>query len=252
MKLSRKKKGIIINAVWGLCALLFLALFWLIAYFAIGNDYILPSPWLTVVKSFEAFATADFWWAFASACLRALIAFSISAILAFVFALISYLYPSFGRVFTAICAVLRSLPTMAALLILLFLFRRVEVPVAVGVLTLTPVLFTGYFNAFSGVDKGLIEMSKTFGVPLKKRLVSLYIPSMKGALILESASSLSFSLKIIVSAEILANVAGSLGKQMFDAANYGQTPTLYALTLIVCLLGLLIEWSAGLIAKEGV
>ena len=141
---------------------------------------------------------------------------------------------------------------MAVLLLLLVLFRRVEVPVAVGVLTLTPLLFTGYAGAFSGVDKGLVEMSKVFGVPTKKIVTGLYLPSMKNSLILESAAGFSFAIKLVVSAEILANVAGSLGGQMQEASMYAQMPRLFALTLVVCLIALLVEGVVSLFCKEGV
>ncbi len=252
MKGSKRTNAILKNAVWGLCALLFLLLFWLIFYLAIGNDTVVASPWASIGQAFLLLAESTFWTAFFGTLLRALIAFIISALVASVCALFSYLYPAFRRIFTGICAVLRSLPTMAVLLLLLVLFRRAEVPVAVGVLTLTPVLFTGYFGAFSGVDKGLVEMSKVFDVPAKKIVTGLYLPSMKNALILESTAGFSFSIKLIVSAEILANVAGSVGGQMQEASMYGQMPSLFALTLIVCLFVLLVEGVATLFCREGV
>ena len=252
MKECKRKNVIVKNAVWGLCALLFLLLSWLILYLAVGNDIVIASPVDTAVQAVILLGESAFWQAFFATFLRAILAFALSAVLAFTFALISYLYPVFLRFFTGVCAILRALPTMAVLLILLVLFNRAEVPVAVGVLTLFPVLFTAYFSALAGVDKKLVEMGKTFGVQSKKLVFDLYLPSMKNALILESAAGFSFSIKLIVSAEILANVAGSLGGQMQEASMYAQMPTLFALTLLVCLLGLLVEGVASLFVKEGV
>ncbi|MBQ9117932.1 MAG: ABC transporter permease subunit [Clostridia bacterium] len=252
MKGSKRTNAILKNAVWGLCALLFLFILWLIGYFSVGKDTVVASPWETVGRAFSLLGDGTFWQAFLETLLRAVIAFCLSALLAFAFALLSYLFPPFFRIFTGVCAFLRALPTMAVLLILLVSFTRAEVPVAVCVLTLFPLLYTAYYNALSGVDKDLLEMSKTFGVPKKKIVFGLYLPSMKNSLILESATGFSFAVKLIVSAEILANVAGSLGGQMQEAAYYAQRPTLFALTLIVCLFSMLVEWAVGLLIKEGV
>ena len=254
MKGSKRTKAILKNALWGLCALFFVLLFWLVCYSIIGDDTVVASPWDTVGRAFLLLGESAFWHAFFATLLRAVLAFLIAALLAAVFALISYLYPLFLRFFTGICAILRALPTMAVLLILLVVFRRAEVPVVVGVLTLLPVLFTAYFNAFAGVDKSLVEMSKVFGVPTKKVVTHLYLPSMKNTLILESVAGLSFALKLVVSAEILALVGGSIGEmlQHSSGGNAQSTATLFALTMIICLLCTLIEWLVGLFVKEGV
>lgn len=254
MKGSKRANAILKNAVWGLCALLFLLLFWLIFYLVIGDDTVVASPWTTIKKSFLLLSETLFWQAWSATFLRALAAFVISAVLALGFALVSYLSPLFLRFFTGLCAILRALPTMAVLLILLVVFRRAEVPVVVCVLTLFPLLFTAYYNALNGVDKKLIEMGKTFGVPVKKLVTGLYFPSMKNALILESAAGLSFSMKLIVSAEILASVAGSLGEmlQHSSGGNASTTARLFALTLLVCLFCMLTEWVASLFVREGV
>ncbi|MBQ8428062.1 MAG: ABC transporter permease subunit [Clostridia bacterium] len=254
MKGSKRTKAIFKNAVWGLCALLFLSLLWLLCYVIIGDDTVVAAPWATVGRAFLLLGESGFWSAFFATLLRALLAFLIAAILAAAFALLAYLYPICLRFFTGVCAILRALPTMAVLLILLVVFRRVEVPVVVGVLTLLPVLFTAYLSALSGVDKSLVEMSKVFGVSARKRVTGLYLPSMKNPLILESAAGFSFSLKLIVSAEILALVAGSLGEmlQHNSGGNAQSTATLFALTLLVCVFCMLVEWVAGLFVKEGV
>ena len=152
MKGSKKANVIVKNAVWGLCALFFLAAIWLIAYLVVGDETVVASPWETAKETFLLLVDLAFWKAFFITLLRAIIAFVIAALGGLVFALIAYLCPAFLRFFTAICAYLRALPTMAVLLILLVVFHTSAVPVVVGVLTLFPVLFTAYYSSLAGVD----------------------------------------------------------------------------------------------------
>ncbi len=250
MKGGKGRLAIVKNAAWGLCALLFLSLVWVVVYFCIGNSLVLPSPWETVGQAFLLLGKGSFWKAFFATFLRSLIAFLTSGVLAAAFAILSYLYPLFAKFFKGLCAILRTLPTMAVLLIILLLFRdRRVAPIAVGVLTLFPLLYTGYYNGLQGVGKELVEMSDLFQVPLKRRLTKLYFPALKSSFLCESAAGLSFSLKLIVSAEILVQTADSLGWQMQDAGMYAPL-VLFALTLLVCLCGMLIEGLASFFAEE--
>ena len=64
----------------------------------------------------------------------------------------------------------------------------------------------------------------------------------------KAGAALSFSVKLIVSAEILANTAKSLGGMMQDARLY-ELPQLFALVAVAFLAGLLMETLVGLLAE---
>ena len=84
-------------------------------------------------------------------------------------------------------------------------------------------------------------MSAVYGVPKGRMIRSLYIPSVLPTVCKESSASLSFALKLVVSAEVMANTFQSIGGKMQTADLYAQTPTLFALTFIVFLTGYALE-----------
>jgi NitT/TauT family transport system permease protein len=108
-------------------------------------------------------------------------------------------------------------------------------------------LYSATLGAVTSVDEKLLEMSRVYGVTKKRMVKSLYLPSVFPALSRESLSALTFSLKLIVSAEILSNTFQSLGGQMQTASLYAQTPTVFALAFVVFLTAFAIECLGNLL-----
>ena len=100
---------------------MFLVGVWLVLYFAVGNELLIPSFSDSLKEVGELFASGGFWQAFGMSLLRAVFAFLLSFLAAAIFAIVAYLYPSFGVFLAPIVSALRSLPIMAVLLILLSL-----------------------------------------------------------------------------------------------------------------------------------
>ena len=242
------KKGIIQNVVFCLAALAFLLLVWQIAFTVTKNEYVIPSVWDCVTRAFSLLGESLFWVTFFSTFLRCLIAFLLSFICAVILALIAYLLPWFSKFFTPIVSLMRSLPTMAIVLILFVLTTRSKAPVIVAFLTLFPMLYTSIYASLCEVDTSLVQMSKVYQVPLKKQILSLYFPSVCPSLILNASAALSHSLKVVVSAEILSYTYQSLGGLMQEMSLIEEKPTLFALVLIVFVTGLIIEMLGNVLA----
>ncbi len=225
-----------------------LCLAWQIAYLAAGNELLVPSFSACLRALRNLLASAGFWQAFLGSFLRALIAFLLSVGLAGVLAVIAYLLPFFEGIVAPVVSALRSLPVMAVLLILLTLFSAGEAPVAVAFLSLFPMLYTAILSALKGIDRQLVEIARVYGAGVGKRIVSLYLPLTAPHILRESGAGLSFSVKLVVSAEILAMTAGSLGGMMWDARAYHETATLFALVGVAFVVGLILELSLSAVA----
>lgn len=241
------KKIFLKNLIHGGLAAAFLLGVWLIAYFATGNELLVPSPIDCVREMGALFRGVGFWRGFFATLGRAFAAFGVSFVLAAIFAVIAYLVPSFGRILSPIASALRSLPVLAVLLILLIWWGAAYAPVAVAFLSLFPMLYAGISAALSQVDGELVEMSRIYRVPLKKRIFELYLPSAAPYVLRESGAALSFSLKLVVSAEVIARTAKSLGGLMDEARAYQEIPTLFALVLVTFAAAILMEGLVGLV-----
>lgn len=242
-------KKLIWKNVWQLlAAIVFLLVVWLIAYLAVGNELLVPSLLDSLLAAGELLLGGAFWRALGMSLLRALFAFVFSFVFALLCAVIAYLSPSFTNFFAPIVSAFRSLPVLAVLLILLTFLGAGQAPIAVAVLSLFPMLYTGIVAALSGVDKQLIAASRIHGATVWKRITHLYLPLSAPYVLREAGGALAYSLKLIVSAEVLAQTARSLGGMMQEARVYAEMPTLFALVLVSFLVGLLLELGVSALA----
>lgn len=248
------KKTVIKNLIVWAAAIVALALIWTIMYFAVDNDFLMPSLVDCLKRTGEIFVGSYLWIALFSTLKRVLIAFLFSLILALIFAVIAYLLPTFKVFFAPIVSVLRSMPVLAVLLMLIVWAGAGGAPIWVAFLSLFPMLYTGYLSAIEGVDPALIEMSKVYKVPLKTRVLKLYLPTAAPTALKETGASLAFAVKLVVSAEVLAMTKNSLGFWLQEAKVGLDIPLLFAIITITVALGLILEtlgiWLATLVERR--
>lgn len=243
-------KGLIWKSfIQTVAAIAFLLIVWLIAYSRVGNDLLVPPISVSLKEMGLLFVKGAFWRALGGTLWRSVLAFMISFAFALIFAVIAYLYPAFGGFFAPIASVLRSMPVLAVLLILLSFLNAAQAPIAVAFLSLFPMLYTGILAALSGVDRHLIDVSRVYGTPVWRRVTAIYIPLSAPYILKEGAAALSFALKLIVSAEVLAYTARSLGGMMQEANVYAEIPQLFALVMVSFVVGLVLETAIGALAS---
>lgn len=242
------KKKLLQNCLYAIAAAGFILVVWLVARFAVGNELLVPSPWGCLKKAGALLIDGEFWYGFGQTLGRVLVAFAISFLLALVFAVVAYTVPVFGRFCSPVIAAMRTLPTLAAALVILVWCGAANAPVAVAFLSLFPTLYAGISAALSQVDSELIEMSRVYKVPVWRRIFGLYLPSATPYVLRESGAALSFSLKLVVSAEVLANTYKSLGGMMQEAKVVLDVPLLFALVCVAAVTGILLESAAALVS----
>lgn len=238
MKFVKERK---LNIICSLAALVLMWLVWIIAYYCVRNDYVIPSFRETVVALLRCFGEAEFWRAFFNTFARTLLAFLISFAAAGVLAAISAASKIFACVLKPVMIVLRTLPTLAIILILLIWTTPRIAPVIVTVLVIFPMIYAQMEAAVGGIDGGVKEMLEIYGVRRRERVLKVYLPLISPNILSQTGANVSLGLKIMISAEVLANTAGSLGGLMQTARNFLEMPRLAALTLAAVILGIIVD-----------
>jgi NitT/TauT family transport system permease protein len=242
------KKTIWKNCIAWATAIALLIGVWVVAYYAIGNDLLVPSFSDCLQKMGELFLSSAFWTAFFMTLKRVLIAFLFAFVFAVIFSIISYLVPWFSLFIAPIISVLRSMPVLGVLLIILIWAGASTAPIVVAFLSLFPMLYASFHASLSQVDRKLVEMSRVYKVPTLKRVWKLFLPSAAPIALRESGAALAFCVKLVVSAEVLASTFKSLGGLMQEGKMYLDMPLLFALVCVTFLLGLLLETLGGVVA----
>ncbi|MDE5943700.1 MAG: ABC transporter permease subunit [Clostridia bacterium] len=222
-------------------ALVLIALVWVIAYYSVKNEYIIPSFGDTVKSFFNCLGQKTFWTAVGFTFLRTAVGFIISFALALLCAALSACSKIFSAVLKPFMVILRTLPTLAVILILLIWTTPKTAPVIVTVLVLFPMIYSQITAAIGGIDEGLKEMAEVYDISRKDRLFKIYLPSACPNVLSQTGADISLGLKIMISAEVLASTYKSLGNLMQAARLYLDTPRLAALTFAAILIGFIVE-----------
>ena len=218
--------------------------FWIIAYYAVGNRLIVPSFTETLKCFWQYLGTLPFWTAVGNSFGRTLLAFAISFLIALACAALAVLGGAFKAALKPVMVIVRTLPTMAVVLIILKITsgNRSLSPVIVTTLVLLPMIYAQFVAAIEDIDGGIKEMAIVYGIKKRDRLFRIYLPLTAPNILSQTGANISLGLKVLISAEVLVSTANGLGGMM--AANTAaEAAKLAALTVAAVILGLLIEVS---------
>lgn len=239
MNFSRKK--ILNNLIYSAIAIFIMWAGWSVVYIITANEYVVPSVNDVFISLGKLFKDIAFWSAFLHTALRALAAFLISFISALVLSLLSSAFAPVKGILKPFISVIRAVPTMAVILALLIWTSPKTAPVIVTFLVSFPLSYSTFMTAFENIDPKLVEMSKVYKVSLKKRITKIYFPLSLPYVLRETGTQLSFSIKVMVSAEVLSKTYNSIGGMMSEAKMVLEIPQLIALTVTVVIVGIICE-----------
>ena len=222
---------------------------WVAAYFAVGNEYVVPSFTETMRELGALFASGTFWESFGGTLWRTVAGWLLAFAFAVLFAAAGVASKKFRSFFAPFVSVFRTLPTMAITLMLLIWSTPLVAPVIVTFLMLFPVTYAQLMAAYGEIDPQLFEMARVYGVPRREVLCKIAVPGMLPAVFSQAGPNLSLALKVTISAEVLVSTFRSLGGMMHEAANYLQVAEMFALTILALLVGGLFEFALHFLTR---
>lgn len=184
----------------------------------------------------------SFWLAIAASLVRVLGGLGIGVTLGALFGVLVHLFPAVALLIRPLLTVVRSTP-VASFVILVWSFTGSRtLPLVIAALMVLPIVADELATGLSGADPALGEVVRLYRLSPWRRLLTYRLPAALpyffGALI----TSVGFAWKAGIAAEILANTAGSLGNGIYTAKLHLETPELWAWTLTVIVLSLLLEF----------
>ena len=236
------KKQRLYNFIFSALAIVALWVAWIIAYYSVRNDYVVPSFQKTFIEMGHLLAEGDFWRAFASTVLRTLWAFLVSLVLGVGFALLSCFVRPVRAFLAPVMSVLRTVPTMALVLILLLWTSPARAPIVISALVLFPAFYAAVLASLDEVRGEYGELVRAFKVSRSRQALKLYLPLAAPPVLGQTGAIFSLGLKITVSGEVLSLTARSIGGMMqWAQSTLMNMPRLIALTLLVILVGFAFE-----------
>ncbi len=224
---------------------LLVSVFWLLVWFLvakkIGLDLLFPSPAATFSALGALMGEADFWLITSLSLLRVLWGILVSWILGTLLAYLLHASSLLRALISPVMTVIKSTPVASFIILALLWMERDVLPVLITALIVVPIVWANVTEGIQSVDRDLLEVAKIYRFSLGKRVMKVYIPSIAPYFTAACKSSLGMAWKAGIAAEILATPQHSIGTELYFSKTYFETPTLFAWSLVVILLSLIIE-----------
>ena len=225
----------------GLAALIFWSAVWAVGAWKLDNPLLLPSPVRVIACLAGMMRTASFWQITAVSIGRILLGVACAVVLGTALAVLT----SRSRICNALIApaltATQATPVASFTILVLIWLERDYVPVLICALMGLPVVFSSVSAGIRVTDPQLLEMAKVFRLSGFQILRRIYVPSVMPFFRTACSSALGLGWKAGIAAEVLTVPRSSIGRMISESKLYLMTEELFAWTLAVIVLSLLLQ-----------
>lgn len=244
------KRKILINVAYAAVVIGGVFAVWAIAAAATGSEFVVPSIGSTFVALGDVLGGAAFWRDLGGTLLRCLIGYVIAVALGFALFFLCTAYKRMRAVVEPLISALRSLPAVAITLVLILSVGVHGTPVVLAVLVIMPMMYSAARAKISVVPRELAETSVLLGANKLQTMRILWLPCLSSALPDILSSALSYNIKTVIGAEILAQTPLSLGMLMKLSQLNLQPARLIAYVIVAVALSVIVELVVKLALKR--
>ncbi len=223
---------------------------WQIAASAVGQELLIPTP-VAVLKRFcELVVTSDFWVAAGMSLVRIFIGAFLGGLLGILLAALTCRFPIVDMIISPALRVIRAIPVASFIILVLLWVRKGAVPAVISGLMVMPVMWESVVVGIKSVDPQLLEMAECYEMSGLSKIMRIYLPSIKPNLVGGIRNCVGLAWKSGVAAEVLCLPKNAVGSQVYYSKIYLETPSLFAWTITVVILSLILEKLIFLILRD--
>lgn len=216
-------------------------LVWEIADRVVDNRLVLTGPVRTAQALVEQASDAGFWLICAASFGRIALGFVAAFCVGILLAGAAHRSTPFRELLSPLMSVLKTVPMVSFIIMLLIWVGGQVLTIWLAFLIVVPLVYTSMAAGLSAVDTRTLEMARVFRLSALKRFLYVYRPVFMPFLVSTCQVGLGMSWKAGIMAEVFATPAVSIGKEMFTAKTFLDTPSLFAWTAVVMVLSLVFE-----------
>lgn len=235
----------------GLIAAAFWVAVWALLAFWVNKELFLPSPQVVVKTLFALIPTPEFWKTVGLSLLRVLIGYLPGVLLGAIGGILTAKIKILDFLFSPLLTVVRATPVASFIMLTLVFLGRDTVPSFIVFLMVLPIVWASVCEGIKTVDAGLKEVCTVYQLSFSRRMKILYLPHTLPYFSAGAMTSLGLAWKAGIAAEVLCTPKASIGKMVYDAKVYLESAEVFAWTLVVVLLSLVLEKLLGYVLKRG-
>jgi NitT/TauT family transport system permease protein len=231
-----------------LISLVWLGLWQLIAS-VVGQELLFPAPLSVARRLGELISTASFYKTVGYSLLRILFGMIAGTIIGALGGLLTAFSRLAREFFAPLLAVIKSTPVASFIILMVLWVSRDLTPLIIALMMVTPVVWTNVETGILNTDKALLEMANVYKMSHAAKIAHIYLPSIAPYFFASLRSSLGMAWKAGIAAEVLLQPMISVGKMIADSKSLLETVDLFAWTVVVIILSVVIEKLMVLLLK---
>lgn len=214
---------------------------WELIALAVGQELLFPTPFSVVKSAGKLFLTSLFWKTIFMSVFRIILGTVIAILFGIILAILTSKFRILNTVFYPLLVMIKTTPVASFITIALIWIGAKRLPIFICFLMVLPLIWAAISDGIKAIDKKHLELAYVFKFSLAKKIKFIYIPTIAPYFLSACQTSIGLAWKSGVAAEVLAVSPLSIGKHLFNARIYYEIPELFAWTIVVILLSLLLE-----------
>lgn len=193
----------------------------------------------------ELAGTGAFWRNAAISLVRIFGGFAIGTVLGTAAAVLTSVSTWVSRLLSPAIQVVRATPVASFIVLVLLWVPTGQVPTVIAALIVLPVLWANVGKGISETSPLLLEAARAYRFSRWKRVRLVYAPSVLPYFTSGCSTALGLAWKSGVAAEVLCQPRLAIGARLYGAKITLEMPELFAWTIVVIVLSLLLEYALG-------
>ncbi len=226
---------------WLGIALFWLVLWWLIATFGVKQELLLPSPIRVFARMGELMRESTFWLSTLTSLCRIFAGILCALMLGVICGILTAKFKLLRELLSPVLAIIKATPVASFIILALVWISRGRLPVFISALMILPIIWTNVEQGIRGIDPTLTDMARVFRFSPAKRFWHITVPSVLPYFVAACRTSLGLAWKAGIAAEVLSTPQWSIGKELFQSKTFMETVDLFAWTVVVIVLSILME-----------
>ncbi|MBQ9748890.1 MAG: ABC transporter permease subunit [Clostridia bacterium] len=219
--------------------------FWMAVWYgfsaALGRAIVLPTPHAVFGTLFSLLPTAAFWLACFGSVFRIFFGLVAGILVGVLLACACAMHRLVNAIFAPLVSVIKATPVASIIILMLFIMDKSAVPMVAALLMVIPIVFGNVKKGIASAQGELAEVATVYEFGLLKRLRYLLVPSVLPYFSAACRSALGLAWKAGIAAEVICYPKHSIGANLNNAKVYLESEELYAWTIVVIVISVLIE-----------
>jgi len=234
-------------------SILFLYVIWYALSYYIDKtmpyNLVLPNPNLVIIKMFELLAKSSTYSIILSSFSRLFIAILFSFAAAVFIGTAASLNAGLESFMRPYVSSVRAIPVASMLIVVLLWIGSKNAPIVICAMVVFPLFYEMILESIKNMEQSFLEvisMDSKFNFFVFRKV---FVPAILNNLFISFIQSIGLGFKVLVMSELIAYTENSIGKKIYTSKLNLDIEGVFAWTIIIIVIVMIIEWTFRLVKK---